>query len=118
MTAAGGRDLVVELLPNTWNFKEWMVGYGLHVQGLTSTHCEPYANHVWRFAKRFMIETEDVENHHPDWQTLEEHPQDVILQVKQFMSSAGLSQKPQLLHSIQLFSHFFRLGANVFMFFL
>lgn len=118
MTAAGGRDLVVELLPNTWNFKEWMVGYGLHVQGLTSTHCEPHANHVWRFAKRFMIETEDVENHHPDWQTLEEHPQDVILQVKQFMSSAGLSQKPQLLPSVQLFSDFFRLGANVFMFFL
>ena len=114
MTAAAGRDLVVEFLPNTWNFKDWMAGYGLHVQGLTATHCEPYANHVWRFAKRLMIETEDVENHQPDWQTLEEHPQDIILQVKQFMSSAGLSQKPQLLPSVQILSHFFVVGVNEF----
>lgn len=112
MTAAAGRDLVVELLPNTWNFKDWMAGYGLHAQGFTATQCEPYPNHVWRFVKRLMIETEDVENHRPDWQTLEEHPQDIILQVKQFMSSASLSQKPQLLPSFQLFNHFFVVGVN------
>lgn len=97
MTAAAGRELVVEALPNTWNFKDWMVGYDLHAKGLTATHLEPYANHLWRFTKRYMmdIEDKDIQIFHPDWQD-QAHPQDIILSVKQFMSSADLSQKPQL----------------------
>ena len=97
MRPAQGRELFVELLPNTWDFRQWFESLNMHVQGLTSTHVQPYANHVWRFQPRFLvIEDEEIEVHHPEWQRLAESPMDVILTVKQFMSSPARSQKPQL----------------------
>ena len=97
MRPAQGRKLFVELMPNTWDFRGWFESLNMHVQGLTSTHVQPYANHVWRFQPRFLVtEDEEIEVHHPDWQALTENPLDVILTVKQFMSSPTRSQKPQL----------------------
>ena len=96
MKASCGRSLKVEAVTNTWNFKDWMGQVGLHVEGLTSTHVQPYANHVWRFESRLFVTEQDVECHHPDWQGLEQHHEDVILRVKQFISSPNWSQKPQL----------------------
>lgn len=100
MKASCGRTLKVESVANTWNFKDWMGQVGLHVEGLTSTHVQPYANHVWRFESRLFVTEQEIECHHPDWQGLEQHPEDVILRVKQFISSSEWSQKPQLLLSL------------------
>ena len=94
--ASSGRSLKIEAVTNTWNFKDWMGQVGLHVEGLTSTHVQPYANHVWRFESRLFVTEQDIECHHPDWQGLEQHHEDVILRVKQFISSPNWSQKPQL----------------------
>lgn len=96
MKAAAGRALKVEPVSNTWDFKNWMGQVSLHVEGLTSTHVQPYANHVWKFESRLFVTDEEVECHHPEWQHLEQHPEDVILRVKQFVSSTEWSQKPQL----------------------
>ena len=71
MKAANGRELHIEILPNTYDFRAWMATYDLHVQGLTSTHTEPYANHVWRFSPRLWVtDSQDIEVHHADWQDL------------------------------------------------
>lgn len=98
MTAACGRDLVIEELSNTMDFKSWFGDVNLHMQGLTSTHLEPHVNHLWRFLPRYGLPTdsEEIECHHSGWKQLQEHPHDVILVVKQFLSSPNASQKPQL----------------------
>ena len=77
MKAAAGRALKVESVSNTWDFKNWMGQVSLHVEGLTSTHVQPYANHVWKFESRLFVTDEEVECHHPEWQHLEQHPEDV-----------------------------------------
>lgn len=106
MKPANDREMHIEILPNTYDFRSWMSTYDLHVKGLTSTHTEPYANHVWRFSPRLWVtDTEDIEVHHASWQELQQHPEDVILTVKQYMSSSGHSQKPQL--SLGFFCCFF-----------
>ena len=97
MKAASGRDLVVEAFPNTWNFKSWFAPLQLHVGGLTATKSEPWACHVWRFSHRLLeADCRAIETHHPDWQSLPEHPSDCILSVKQFMASPEQCQPPQL----------------------
>ena len=106
MKPANDREMHIEILPNTYDFRSWMSTYDLHVKGLISTHTEPYANHVWRFSPRLWVtDTEDIEVHHASWQELQQHPEDVILTVKQYMSSSGHSQKPQL--SLGFFCCFF-----------
>ncbi|CAK9028727.1 unnamed protein product [Durusdinium trenchii] len=84
MKAAVNREIVIEELTNTMDFKTWLGDANLHVQGLTSTHLEPHANHVWRFTPRTEVDPAHgaIECHHPDWRGLPEHPQDVILTVK------------------------------------
>lgn len=97
MKATAGRDLMVEELPNTWDFRKWISesDAGLHVRGLASTHTEPFACHVWTLQPRlFVTETEDIDVHRADWKDLSQHPQDVIMSCKQYMSSADLAQKP------------------------
>lgn len=98
MSAACGRDLIIEEISNTMDFKSWFGDVNLHMQGLTSTHLEPQVNHLWRFLPRYGLPTdsEEIECHHSGWKQLQEHPHDVILVVKQFMSSPHASQKPQL----------------------
>lgn len=96
MSPACGRDLVIEEISNTMDFKSWFGEANLHMQGLTSTHLEPHVNHLWRFLPRFGLPAEEIECHHSGWKQLQEHPHDVILVVKQFMSSPHASQKPQL----------------------
>ena len=78
MPPAGNRRLHVEALSKTWNFSQWFGQLGCHVSGLTATHLEPYANHVWRFQSREEFDQEEVECHRLDWQSFC-HPKDVVL---------------------------------------
>ena len=109
MKATSDRSLHIEVLQNTHNFRDWLGAFDLHAQGLTSTHLEPFANHVWRFTTRLLCaeNDDDIEVHHKGWDNLPPHPEDVVLTVKQYMSSGGLSQKPQLLLVMILRSSFF-----------
>ncbi|CAE7298360.1 unnamed protein product [Symbiodinium sp. CCMP2592] len=97
MTTAEHRKLVVEILPNTWNFQEWFAVTGIQLSGLVSTHFEPYANHVWRFQRRADVSGEivsELRNVTPD-------DGDVVLTVKQFMCSQNPSQDPVLMLPLQ-----------------
>ena len=41
MTTALNRKLVVEILQNTWNFRDWLASTGLSLSGLVSTRLNP-----------------------------------------------------------------------------
>ena len=73
----------------------------LKVSGLAAHGGDLDTNHSWKLVQRGLLGSIDsellVENHHPDWQDLEPHEHDVILLVKESISSTKLSQRPQLL---------------------
>ena len=75
------------------------------MSGLTSTHLQPNANHVWRFCKRKVLSEigQAVENNHETWVDCED-PDDVCLLLKQFMSSAEQSQPPLLVMPVAVAS--------------
>ena len=65
----------------------------------------PNANHMWRFAPRLSIDAAHygaIECHHRDWKELQEHPSDVVLIVKQFLSSPSHSQAPQVVLPLEV----------------
>ena len=100
MTAAGNWDLVIEELTNTMDFKSFLGDAHMHIQGLTSTHLQPHANHLWRMCSRVDVDQSasgQIECLHPDWKSLQEDPQDVVLIVKQYLSSPAPTQNPQLM---------------------
>ena len=47
-----GRELHVECLAGTWDFRQWLLPIELHIKGLVATQKEPEANHVWRIVAR------------------------------------------------------------------
>ena len=105
MTAAANRTLIIEELKGTMDFKSFLSGVNLHLTGLTSTHLAPHANHHWRFASRLSIDESffgSIECHHPDWQSFQEDPADVVLTVKQYLSSPKHSQPPQVVMPVQV----------------
>ena len=74
-----------------------MGGIGSKIKGLTTTHNEKHANHWWKCCRRSSLGTVQVECDHAEWQTLEPHPNDVCLLVKQYMHSTTWSQSPLLI---------------------
>ena len=97
--AGGRKHVVIEIVPGCWDFQSLFAkNCGMKISGLTSTHLQPYANHVWRFCKRKMLSEMGlaVENSHEDWMDCDD-PNDVCLLLKQFMSSAEQSQAPILM---------------------
>ena len=99
VNAAANRTLVIEELKATMDFKQFLSSMNLHLTGLTTTHLQPHVNHMWRFAPRLSVDQAHygtIECHHPDWTSLQEHPSDVVLILKQFLSSPAHSQAPQL----------------------
>lgn len=105
VTAAANRTLIVEELNSTMDFKKYLSSVNLHLSGLTSTHMKPNANHMWRFAHRLSIDESHhgaIECHHQDWTGLQQHPSDVVLIVKQFLSSPSHSQAPQVVLPLEI----------------
>ena len=95
-----GRALHVEVLNSTMNFQKWLAPLNIKICGLTATCFQEDTNHCWRFIQRrnlsslLNLDLEEVENTHPDWRDLPSHEADVILLVKESISSGTLSQKP------------------------
>ncbi|CAL1146424.1 unnamed protein product [Cladocopium goreaui] len=102
-------EMQVEVLDATRDWQAFFEHLSMHVQGLTATHLQPDSNHVWRFVLRQQIDrAQMVENHNPNWKDFPEDPRDVVLILKQFMSSAEASQPPQLMLPAQLLGSFKR----------
>ena len=94
---ASGRRLVVEVLEATYDFQTWFHSLDAQMKGLTSTHLDPNANHLWCFLPRYAVEqSETIVCKHRDWAKLPSDERDVILIVKQFISSPEKSQDPIL----------------------
>ena len=83
-TPAWGRQLVVEILSCTMDFKSWQASLGVKLTGLVNTHWKKHANHVWRFVKRGDTggyngsDQWDIKPGCYEWKDLEPHPDDVI----------------------------------------
>ena len=104
--AGGRKHVVIEVVNGCWDFQAMFAKKcETSMSGLTSTHLQPYANHVWRFCKKkFLSEIgQAVENHHEMWVDCED-PDDVCLLLKQFMSSAEQSQPPLLVMPVAIAS--------------
>ena len=81
-----GKELHVIVLENTWDFQAMFEKYQCQISGLTSTHLQPNANHLWRFERRDSLESSlIVEVNNPKWQDCSQHSDDVVLSVKQFL---------------------------------
>ena len=104
--AGGRKHVVIEVVNGCWDFQAMFAKKcDTSMSGLTSTHLQPYANHVWRFCKRKCLSEigQAVENHHEMWMDCED-PDDVCLLLKQFMSSAEQSQPPLLVMPVAIAS--------------
>ena len=57
INAPRGRSLLVQVLESTMNFSSWLETVGSKITGLTATHWNPDANHLWRFtwASRYSM---------------------------------------------------------------
>ena len=94
------RIVQVEVLHGTYNFQEWMAPMNLNIAGLTITEHDKAVNHSFR-----LIQRRDLERYSKDWTVAQdiregqsgEQGRDVILLMKQYMSSSHLSQPPTLL---------------------
>ena len=97
---ARGRKLHVELLTSTMNFKKWQVPLNMSVGGLAAHKGDPNTCHSWKLVQRHLLGSIDqdlvIENQHVDWEGMEPHPRDVILLLKESISSSRLSQRPLL----------------------
>eukprot|EP00438_Fugacium_kawagutii_P004691 Skav205572 [mRNA] locus=scaffold1407:233305:234877:+ [translate_table: standard] len=104
-TPSANRTLVIEELKSTMDFKKYLSPVNLHLTGLTSTHLLPNANHMWRFCHRLSVDEVHygaIECHHRDWTGMQENPADVVLIVKQFLSSPAHSQAPQIVLPLEV----------------
>ena len=92
----------VEVLDTVMDFRAWLAPLGIKLQDLSAARNILDANHSWRFIKRKLLgsaagyDGQVVENLHPDWQELQESDDDVILLLKESLSSSRLSPKPML----------------------
>ena len=101
ITPARNRKLHVEVLESTHDWQTYFSALNMSLTGLTTTHREAFANHVWRFVPRKMLgsitgATDVIECNHPDWEQLPPHMKDVCLLVKQSMHPTTFSQRPLL----------------------
>lgn len=79
-----GKELHVFVLDETWDFQKMYQDYNVQISGLTATHLQPNANHLWRFECRQTLEPSlAVAVHNPNWKDVPPHDADVILSVKQ-----------------------------------
>ena len=82
-----GKELHVMVLDSTWDFQAMFEKYNCQISGLTSTHLQPNANHLWRFERRESLESSlVVEVNNVNWADLPQHDDDVIISVKQWLS--------------------------------
>ena len=108
MTPVKNREIHIEKLTGTWDFKEWFAPVSCEVSGLTATatHKDKHTNHVWVFTNKntvvdtlgFTEESIDVDHvqaARDDRVVIKES--DPIMLVKQFMHSQSFTQTPQLL---------------------
>ena len=63
--------LHIEEAHSTWNFRDYLLKAGIKITGLTSTHVEPDACHVWQFARRGALLDASILCQHEDWVALE-----------------------------------------------
>ena len=87
------------------NFSSWLETVGSKITGLTATHWNPDANHLWRFTWASLLQRVNVgaiNVQHKEWGDLPPHAQDVVMMVKQYISDSAWSQDPILVmpHSI------------------
>ena len=87
-----GRKLVVEILPQVYDFKEWLYKpLNVHIQGLTSTSDEPNAAQVWPLILRSLLSKASIaddlemEGGPEEWKDLSHDPDDTILLLKDTM---------------------------------
>ena len=87
-----GRKLVVEILPQVYDFKEWLdKPLNVHIQGLTSTSDEPNAAQVWPLILRSLLSKASIaddlemEGGPEEWKDLSHDPDDTILLLKDTM---------------------------------
>ena len=99
-----GRKHVVEILPQVYDFKEWLdKPLNIHIQGLTSTHDEPNAAQVWRLIPRSLLSEAgfaadlEIECGHEEWKDLPPDPDDTILLLKDALHKNVFCQNPLLL---------------------
>ena len=103
-----GRRLIVEILPCTMDFKSWQAPLDIQMAGITSTHWQPHANHVWRFVKRSDMcgyngsDKWNIQWGCEEWKDLEAHPNDVIALYKESMHSTSLQQMPMVVMPYQV----------------
>ena len=103
MKPVRGRALHVEVLESIMDFRKWLAPLNILMGGLSATHGALDTCHSWRFVQRKVLghilgydEDHVIENSHKDWQSLEPHDHDVILLLKESLSSTQLAQKPLL----------------------
>ena len=87
-----GRKLVVEILPQVYDFEEWLdKPLNVHIQGLTSTSDEPNAAQVWPLILQSLLSEASVaddlemEGGPEEWKDLSHDPDDTILLLKDTM---------------------------------
>ena len=87
-----GRKLVVEILPQVYDFEEWLdKPLNVHIQGLTSTSDEPNAAQVWPLILRSLLSKASIaddlemEGGPEEWKDLSHDPDDTILLLKDTM---------------------------------
>ena len=106
MKPVRGRALHVEVLETVKNFKKFFAPLQMALQGLAATHNALDTCHSWKFVQRRVlpmdIDEKLIDNQHPDWQNLPAHPRDVILLVKESLSSSALAQPPLLVLPAQV----------------
>ena len=52
MPPMGGRRILAEVLPFTWDFQVWLQNMNVSLSGLAITESEPWVNHSFRFVQR------------------------------------------------------------------
>ena len=98
-----GRKLLAETLQGTYDFAVMYAKFNMNMKGITSTHDEPDACHVWRIMSRFLLQAAGfhpaaIKCNHLDWETrLAVSDHDAVLLTKSLMHSGIYSQAPQLL---------------------
>ena len=91
-----GRELKVEKLEASLDFKSYYENLGVEMSGHTQSHSMNQKNieacHVWRFCKRRNIDFDGAIA--TSWPDEPEHPDDVLLMVKHALADGQYCQDP------------------------
>ena len=105
-----GRALHVEVLHTIMDFRAWLVPFHVSYSGLTACQSALDTCHSWRFVKRRLLGTisgsdaDVVQNDIPEWSDLAPDDNDVVLILKESLSSTRMSQKPLLVLPVSVAS--------------